>query len=94
MPSQILRNNKAAGPDGIPAEILKAGGDDLLQHLHALILKVWDKEAIPADLRDALVVILFKKGDRTECENYKGISLLSTTGKILTRIFFKRLHPR
>ncbi|KAK0146682.1 Craniofacial development protein 2 [Merluccius polli] len=30
-----MKNNKAAGPDGIPAEVLKEGGPDLLKHIHA-----------------------------------------------------------
>lgn len=59
-----MRNNKAVGPDGIPAEVLKAGGPDLLSHIHALLLKIWDKEVIPAQLRDALIVSIFKKGDK------------------------------
>ncbi len=37
------KNNKAAGPDGIAAEILKEGALELLYHIHALILKVWEK---------------------------------------------------
>lgn len=45
-----MKNNKAARPDGIPAEILKAGGPDLLSHIHALLLRVWEKEEIPAKL--------------------------------------------
>lgn len=43
------------------AEILKAGGANLHQHIHALIKKIWDQEVIPSDFRDALIVILFKK---------------------------------
>ncbi len=83
----------AAGPDGILAKILKACGYNLLQHIHALTIKIWDKEAIPTDFRDALIVIQFKNGDMAECGNYKGISLLSTTGKIIACILFKGLHP-
>lgn len=88
-----MRNNKAACPDRIPAEILKAGGVNLHQHIYVLIKKIWDLELIPSDLRDALIVILFKKGDKADCGNYRGIFLLSTTGKIIARILFKRLLP-
>lgn len=63
-----MNNNTAAGPDGIPAEILKAGGPDLLRHIHALLLRVWEKEEIPAQLRDALIVSTYKKkGDQADC---------------------------
>jgi hypothetical protein len=34
-----------------------------------------------------------KKGDKTECNNYRGISLLSTSGKILSNILLLRLSP-
>lgn len=53
-----LKNNKAAGPDGIPAEILKEGGSEILYHIHALLLKVWEKEVLPSELRDALIVTI------------------------------------
>ena len=56
MPSQRY-NNKANGPVGIPAEILKFRGAKLHQHIHALIMTIWDQEVIPSDLRDALIVI-------------------------------------
>lgn len=88
-----MNNNTAAGPDGIPAEILKAGGPDLLRHIHALLLRVWEKEEIPAQLRDALIVSTYKKGDKADCGNYRGISLLSTTGKALAWILANRLLP-
>lgn len=42
-----VRNNKAAGPDGIPAEVLKKGGPDLLKNIHALLLKIWEEEENP-----------------------------------------------
>ncbi|KAL3059301.1 hypothetical protein OYC64_011261 [Pagothenia borchgrevinki] len=88
-----MKNNKAAGPDGIPTEVLKKGGPDLLKHIHALLLKIWEEEEIPAQLRDALIVSIFKKGDRADCGNYRGISLLSTIGKALARVLANRLTP-
>lgn len=88
-----MKNNKSPGADGIPAEVLKEGGPVLLEHIHTLLIKIWKKEEIPAQLRDALVISLFKKGDKTECGNYRGISLLSTVGKALARVLANRLAP-
>lgn len=72
-----MRNNKAIGPDGIPAEILKAGRANLHQHMYVLIKKIWDLEMISSDLRNALIVILFKKGDKADCGNYRELQSLS-----------------
>ncbi|KAL2084419.1 hypothetical protein ACEWY4_019937 [Coilia grayii] len=88
-----MSNNKPSGPDGIPAEILKQGRPKLLSHIHSLLAKVWEKEKIPAELRDALIITIFKKGDKADCGNYRGISLLSSTGKVLARILANRLLP-
>ena len=47
---------------------------------------------MPADLRDASIVALYKnKGTRAACGNYRGISLLSIAGKILARVMLNRL---
>ena len=37
------------------------------------------------------IVTIYKKGDRTEGGNYRGISLLSAAGKIFARILLNRL---
>ena len=42
-----MRNGKAPGSDGIPAEIYKHGGDALLCRLHALFKIVWQDEEVP-----------------------------------------------
>ena len=44
-------------------------------------------------MRDANIVILYKnKGDRSDCNNYRGISLLSVIGKLFARVALKRLQ--
>ena len=46
---------------------------------------------VPQAWKDANIVTIYKKGDRTECGNYRGISLLSAAGKIFARILLNRL---
>lgn len=90
---QQLKNNKAPGIDNIPAELFKFGGSVLFSRLHHLILQIWDKSTVPAEFRNSLIVTLFKKGDKSQCNNYRGISLLCTASKVLSRILLNRLTP-
>ena len=53
---------------------------------------IWDREAVPQEFKDALLVHLFKhKGNRHICNNHHGISLLATAGKIVAKIIINRL---
>ena len=85
-----MNNNKAPGMDGITAEILKYGGEKIIDLLHVVILDVWETEA-PQDWRDAVLVSLYKKGSKSDCGNFRGISLLSIVGKVFSRIILNRL---
>ena len=49
------------------------------------------KGHVPQAWKDANIVIIYKKGERTECGNYRGISLISAAGKIFTRMLLNRL---
>uniref|UniRef100_H2ZZE9 Reverse transcriptase domain-containing protein n=1 Tax=Latimeria chalumnae TaxID=7897 RepID=H2ZZE9_LATCH len=80
-----LSSGKAPGKDGIPAEILKCGKESLLPYLHQLLLKCWKEGKVPQDMRDTNIV----KGD---CNNYRGILLLSTVGKAFARVILVRLQ--
>ena len=86
-----LKDGKAPGGDGIPAEVWKHGGDNLSNRLHQLITKAWEEGSVPQAWKDASIVTIYKKGDRTDCGNYRGISLLSIAGKIFARILLNRL---
>ncbi|KAI8516668.1 hypothetical protein Bbelb_052490 [Branchiostoma belcheri] len=88
-----MNNNKASGPDSIPAEVYKCGGPDLTTRLHSILLRIWDEETLPDDLKNAVITVLYKKGDRSDCGNYRGIALLSSAGKILARMLLNRLLP-
>ena len=87
-----LKNNKSAGPDSIPSELLKHGGESLHQLLHELICEIWKQGDVPHKWKDALLITIYKnKGDKSLCGNSRGIALLSTAGKILTKLMLRRL---
>ena len=86
-----LQNGKAAGKDRIVAELLKSGGETVIDWLTELMQEVWRTKKVPQDWRNATFIPLFKK-DRTQCNNYRRISLLSIPGKVLTLILLQRLQ--
>ena len=88
-----LKNNKSPGIDGIPPEVLKTGGETLAVELHNVISVCWKTLCIPQDLKDANIITLYKnKGNRQDCNNYRGISLLSLAGKVFSRVLLPRLQ--
>ena len=89
-----LKNGKAAGPDGIPAELLKYGGQAMVDVMHKLIQQIWDKDEIPEEWGRAAVINLYKKGDPLQCGNYRGLSLLVTARKCYTTIIKARMNKR
>ena len=86
-----LKNGKAAGPDDIPAEAIKADLETATQMLHSLFSKIWEREEIPAEWKEGILIKLPKKGDLRDCNNYRGIMLLSVPGKVLNRILLERM---
>ena len=87
-----LKNHKAAGPDGIPAELLKYGGDNTIRYLHKLYQCCWESGQVPQHFKDGKIITIYKnKGDKTICGNSRGVTLLSNAGKGLARVMLTRL---
>ena len=65
-----LKNNKAAGPNSLPAEVLKYGGDAVVKFFHKLFSAVWSTGQAPSQCRDANIVGIYKKKDNcANCDN-------------------------
>jgi hypothetical protein len=77
-----VRMYKSPGVDQIPAELIQAGGGTLRSEIHELMKVIWNKEELPHQWKESIVVPIHKKGDKTDCSHYRGISLLSTSYKI------------
>lgn len=91
-----MKRHKAPGEDGVPADFLKlALGDessDMRRGLLALLNLAWKSNTLPAAWKNSVVVSIPKKGDLTDMNNYRGISLMSTVLKILMGIISTRLN--
>ena len=91
---KVMANAKAVGLGGLPAELLKLGLQHdwtLLLELHRLTTLIWREGKVPQQWKDAVITVLHKKGDKTECGNYRGISLVSHVGKVLLKVIARRL---
>ena len=88
-----LASGKAPGNDGIPPELIKHCKTTLLLPLHEVLCQCWQEGAVPQDMRDSKIITLYKnKGKRNDCNNYRGISLLSIVGKVFARVILIRLQ--
>lgn len=87
-----LQSGKAAAGDGIQGELLRHGGPSVVNYLHSTLVVVWAQKEIPQQWKDAVIVPLDKKGDRSLVDNYRGISLLSAVGKVLMRVLADRIQ--
>lgn len=86
-----LKNNKAGGPDGINAKTLKAAKfelADIITHIFSLCLK---HSIVPAQWKDANIVLVPKIKSPATANDYRPISLTSTLCKVLERIITKRM---
>ena len=88
-----LKQNKAPGYDLIPAEMIKKGGRELRLAILKLIQRIWENEIIPQEWKVGMINPIYKKGDNMMCENYRAITLLHTTYKILANILYNRMSP-
>ena len=88
-----LKRNKSPGSDGIHAELIKSAGESLVDCMYQLFQKIWDTLEMPEEWNLSMITPIYKKGDKKECKNYRGISVLNVAYKILSFILCERLKP-
>ena len=86
-----LRKHKAGTEEGIVNEMLKYGGPATLDMLAGFVETLWTTEMVPGHWRAGDIVNIFKKGDRKDPGNYKGITLLNVVGNLYTKVVDSRL---
>ena len=87
-----LKLGKSCGPDYMLNEFFRYGMDVLMPYLYKLFNTVFNLGYFPEKWTEGFIVPLHKKGNSNDVENYRGITLLSTFGKLFTRILNNRLN--
>ena len=62
-----LKSHKSPGIDQIPAELIKAGGITIHYEIHKLIISIWNREDLPEEWKEAIIIPMYQKGDKTDC---------------------------
>ena len=89
---KAVKEGKAPGMDECPAECIKNGGATVIEWIVRLFNLCFVLGVVPEEWCEACIVPLYKgKGDKYECGNYRGISLLSVVGKLYGRVLINRI---
>ena len=67
---QSLKKGKSARVDNVPAELVQAGGEDVITALTTICNKIWQTGEWPTPWTQSLVITLPKKGNLQQCQNY------------------------
>ena len=86
-----LDPSKAMGCDGIGPKLLKHCATALYQPFHHLFCESLAQQYIPFEWRTHLIKPIFKTGDRSSVMNYRPISLLCVSSKVLERIVYNHI---
>jgi hypothetical protein len=92
MASKKLKSHKPSDINQNQAELIQAGGRTIISEIHTLINSILNKEELPEECKESITVPIYK-GDKIYCSDFRGISLLSTTYKILSNILLSQVTP-
>ena len=82
---KVMKDKKNLGPNSIRTKSLKVHSKTLSKPLAELINLLLNQGKFPAILKIATVIPIHKRGDKSECDNYRPISLISKISKLIER---------
>ena len=78
---------KSQFTDQSQEELIKAENRTVRSKIHKLINPIWNKEELPEEWKESIIVPIYKNGDKTDHTNYIGITRLTPRYKILSFIY-------
>ena len=87
-----LNARKATAPNSIPNFILKEFKEELKKPLPIIISMSFITGQFPTKGKEAHIILYYEKGDKSECSNYRLISLLPNISKIIEKAMYTRLY--
>lgn len=88
---QNLKKSKAPGRDGIENEAWIYATEEVTDRLYDIMNDVWKGEGFPNQWREGIICPIYKKGNKKEISNYRGITLLNTMYKVYGSILAEKL---
>ena len=88
---KALKDNKAAGPDGLSSDFFRQSAPCALHFLTEYFNKLFSTGTFPSEWSESVILPIYKKGDVNSPSNHRGISLLNVGGKLYSYILNKRL---
>ena len=83
----------SAGIDGIGTELLLLGSKATMGWLKMIADQIWVEERVPSDSTKQITIPIFKNGSRSNCNNFRGITLLCSVYKVFARALLNRMKP-
>ena len=89
-----MRNRKATGNDDIPGDVLKLLGEGGLKIMTKLSNTIYKTEEWPQDFTEVTMIALKKKTKATKCSDYRTISLIAHTAKIIAKTLRRKIGKK
>ena len=89
-----LKKEKFAGVDNIPAELAQAGRETMINVLTEICNRIWRTGEWPTPWTQSLIITLPKKSNLQFCQNYRTISLISHSSKVMLKVILNSLKSQ
>lgn len=86
-----MGNSRSPRPDGFPVEFYKKNIEWIVDDLHDLYLEAISKGTLRREINQGLIKLIPKEGDKTLVKNWRPITLLNVSYKILVKVVANKL---
>lgn len=86
-----MQKNKTPGKDGLPVEVYVKLWPVLKEHLVEVVKYCVNEGTVSPSMREGVITLIFKKGDRKDIKNWRPITLLNADYKLVAKVLASRL---